>query len=157
NYDCYDDGPKNELRADEISVPLIRELATGKLGELHAKMRAVADAMIAAVPESVRVVVPLDVRGWVATQDSLPAGKRACAALHPTRQRVLLAEAKSFAASTAACRDPFSAMLASRHLLPGTVRTEHTVAGGFSVPALDSTGRLWSVPVIGEDGKLVIT
>ncbi|MCX5741004.1 MAG: hypothetical protein NT062_00735 [Proteobacteria bacterium] len=86
--------PASELRADQLSVPLIGALARAdqRLDRLHAQVRAIADAMIEAVPARYRSALPArgDVVAWVEQQADLPTLPGAYAALHLARQRRVL-------------------------------------------------------------------
>lgn len=158
-YGCSLDGAPGELRADEISVPLVRELATGELAVLHAKLRVVIEAMIAATPEAARVAPPagVDVRTW-ASAITLPTEPRAYAVLHLVRQRALQTRAESFADSTARCRDDFAAQLASRHLLPGWVHTHRRIAHRVrQLAAFDAAGRLYATPANSDVTAIQVT
>jgi hypothetical protein len=160
-YRCAGSGPANELRADELSVPLVDELTAGEHAPLRAKLRTVVDAMIAAIPAGQRVTVPagVDVHAWARAMPLLPRDRRSYVSLHLARQRALAAEHASFAAAAGpACLDAFVARLGARHLLPGRVTTERVVPGGRDeVAALDADGRLYRTPLIGDDGVVIVT
>ena len=138
---CNPGGAAGELRADELSTPLVREVMRGPLAPLHARMRRIADAMIAAVPADQRVEVPpdVDLRAWVADH-ALPDAPAAYASLHLSRERRVLANPTPFGAvARRLCLDAFDARLAGRVLVPTTVSTSGTYTEADAVFAIDRT------------------
>jgi hypothetical protein len=160
-YRCHPFGPAKELRADELSLSLLRGLfADARLAALHARMRSVADAMIAIVPVRPRSLVPqdVDVRAWVDAQHELPARVPSYVALHLSRQRRLLVETEPYAARVGRlCVEPFAKYLASRHVHPGQTRTQALLPDlGDDVVAVDRAGRVFVTGPFVEKGKLSI-
>jgi hypothetical protein len=143
---CHVAGMEGELLADELSTPLVQQLAHGRFGELHARMRHTADAMIAAVPEATRMEVPrdVDVRTWVRARE-LPSETAAYASLHLSRQRRLLEETPRLPeVADRRCGAKSRARLAQRLVEPGTVRTRgEWKAAPTERIAIDPTGAVW--------------
>lgn len=147
---CHTYGMDGELLADELSTPLVQQLAHGRFGALHARMRATADAMIRAVPEAVRVEVPrdADVRAWIRDRE-LPTETAAYAALHLSRQRRLLDETVRLSdVAERRCLGKSRARLAQRIVEPGTVTTKGSWPlhdrEGIAL-AIDRSGAVWAI------------
>jgi hypothetical protein len=158
---CHPWGPAKELRADELSLSLLRGLlANARLAALHARMRRVADAMIEAVPSAARVEVPrhVDVRAWVAAQRELPSSIPSYASLHLSRQRRLLEEREPYATvAQRLCTGPFAQYLASRRVRPGETRTVALLPNlVLDVIAIDRAGHVFATSAFVEKRKLRI-
>jgi hypothetical protein len=157
-YGCSLSGQGEELRADELSTPLIAGLTEGRLGPLHQRMRVAADAMIDAVPVENRLVAPRegDLRAWVGQQGALPTAIPSYVTLHLSRQRRLLEEHEPVASvAQRLCLAPFAARMSSRSVRPGRVRA---LAPGLPSPgsvdlvAIDHQAHVW----VAQDGPTVV-
>lgn len=125
-FGCELPGPANELRADELSLPLLVGLLDAGLAPLHQRMRTVADELIASVAPAARIVVPndVDVRGWAAAQPELPQQIAAYVTLHLSRQRRLLEQIEPYVPVVQRlCLGPFAKFIAARTVVPGRVST----------------------------------
>ncbi len=138
---------ERELRADELSVPIVRELVRDpRLAPLHARMRAIADDLIA----HVGVDVPAgELRAWVLTQEYLPDTPAKYASLHLARQRRILAEPPRDVAG--ACLAGWRTRLATRQIVapPGTLKTMATWHDTIAI-AVDPVGHVWAVDYLGD-------
>lgn len=148
-FGCSNSGPTEELLADELSTALIARSTEGRLASLHQRMSSVADAMIEAVPEPLRVTVARegDLRLWVGAQASLPKPIPSYVTLHLSRQRRLLEERSSFESVAAhRCLDAHRLRLATREVEPGRVRTTATALPRREVSellAITPDGHVW--------------
>lgn len=155
-HGCHPDGrPERELRADELSVPLVRELMhAGPLRELNARMRVIAGAMIEAVPADRRVVVPAggDLGAWVSTHP-LPSNTPGYASLHLSRQRRILADTVGArAAAERTCLSTWREHIAGRQVRGGRVTTLRALGDlGASRVAIDRAGHLHRVDLLSLD------
>ncbi len=157
-YGCSLSGPSEELRADELSTPLIAGLTEGRLRPLHQRMRLAAEAMIDSVPAESRLVAPRegDVRAWVGQQSALPTAIPSYVTLHLSRQQRLLEEHEPVASvAERLCLAPFDARLSSRSVRPGRVRTlvsDLASPGSVDLVALDHRAHVW----VAQDGPTVV-
>lgn len=143
-FGCHPFGPARELRADELSLPLVTGMFDARLSALHTRMRAIADEMIAAVPEASRV----------GESDPLPKAVPSYVALHLSRQRRLLAGHEPFASvANRLCLVHHREWMASRYVGPGKVRTLTRLPDlSADKVALDREGGVHSVAMFLEEG-----
>lgn len=150
---CALAGQPDELVADELSVPVFRELVAGRLAPLQAKLRDVTSAMIAQVSE-VEAIAPRpgdELAAWASRTPS-PNTPRLYAALHLARQRAVASRPDN-----QRCLDAFRAALAHRDLLPARVHTEQRREHATDHrAAFDPAGRLYAIRASSEDSELVL-
>lgn len=145
-HGCSPWGGPGEMRADELSSPIVRELVPPGL---HRKMRVIADAMIGAVPAETRMDVPsgAGARAWIAARE-LPEPPAAYASLHLSRQRAVLAEGTlPREAAESYCLPAWRTWLSTRKLAGNLqVRTVATLPKiQTAAIAIDRAGRVWGV------------
>lgn len=141
---CNAPGARGELRADELAVPIIRELMPA---DLQRELRLVTDQMIWSVPPELRLEVPdgPGARSFIA-KHALPERTASYASLHLSRQRAVFGERESPAAAAArTCLPVWRRWLSERKLVGGlAVRTVATLPKAWPV-AIDRAGQVWGL------------